>query len=419
MNAEIKDRIAAINSGIIPEGYKKTKVGIVPVEWEVEQIGKYLVEYKEKSTENNQYPVLTSSRKGLMLQTDYFKDRQVTTENNTGYNIIPYGYLTFRSRTDDGRFVFNKNTIIDKGIISYFYPVFSFKKKVDTTFMLELLNFSIYHRFMPFVEGTAQQVLSLKKLGNLIYAIPPLSEQPKIAEILSTQDKLIELQEKKIEQLKELKKAYLQKMFPQKGSKYPELRFKGFTDPWEQRKLSDLIIEYKETVDSECDLPVLTSSKTEGVVLQEEHFGRKQQHDITGYNILPRGYCTYRNRSDGVDFTFNINKCCDKGIISKFYPVFYGNNSDVFFISLVLNHSEEVVHEIGYTCTGTGQKVLSFLDLQKMHITVPSYDEQKKIASYFEQLDFLITLHQRKLEQEKQKKKALMQLLLTGIVRTK
>ena len=129
--------------------------------------------------------------------------------------------------------------------------------------------------------------------------------------------------------------------------------------------------------------------------MQEEHFGRKQQHDITGYNILPRGYCTYRNRSDGVDFTFNINKCCDKGIISKFYPVFYGNNSDVFFISLVLNHSEEVVHEIGYTCTGTGQKVLSFLDLLKMHITVPSYDEQKKIASYFEQLDTLITLHQR------------------------
>ena len=179
-------------------------------------------------------------------------------------------------------------------------------------------------------------------------------------------------------------------------SNTPQIRFAGFTDAWEQRKLSDLIIEYKETVDSECDLPVLTSSKTEGVVLQEEHFGRKQQHDITGYNILPRGYCTYRNRSDGVDFTFNINKCCDKGIISKFYPVFYGNNSDVFFISLVLNHSKEVVHEIGYTCTGTGQKVLSFLDLLKMHITIPSYDEQKKIASYFEQLNSLITLHQHK-----------------------
>ena len=170
----------------------------------------------------------------------------------------------------------------------------------------------------------------------------------------------------------------------------------SFDFSWEQRKLSDLIIEYKETVDSDCTLPVLTSSKTEGVVLQEEHFGRVQNHDITGYNILPRNYCTYRNRSDGVDFTFNINRCCDKGIISKFYPVFYGNNSDIFFISMVLNYCDEVVREIAYTCTGTGQKVLSFLDLQKMNIRVPSYDEQKKISQYFEQLDNLITLHQRK-----------------------
>ena len=171
---------------------------------------------------------------------------------------------------------------------------------------------------------------------------------------------------------------------------------KNSENAWEQRKLEKLIIEYKETVDSDCTLPVLTSSKTEGVLLQEDHFGRKQQHDISGYNVLPRNYCTYRNRSDGIDFTFNINKCCDKGIISKFYPVFCGKDNDTFFISLVLNNSEEVVREIGYTCTGTGQKVLSFLDLQKMNIRVPSYAEQIKISSYFEQLDNLITLHQRK-----------------------
>ena len=178
---------------------------------------------------------------------------------------------------------------------------------------------------------------------------------------------------------------------------------------WEQRKLGEIITEYKETVDSDCTLPILTSSKTEGVILQEEHFGRKQQHDITGYNILPRNYCTYRNRSDGVDFTFNINKCCDKGIISKFYPVFSGKNSDVFFLSLVLNNSDEVVREIAYTCTGTGQKVLSFLDLQKMKVRVPNFDEQKEIAAYFESLDHLITLHQRKCEQAKKLKKYMLQ----------
>ena len=197
-----------------------------------------------------------------------------------------------------------------------------------------------------------------------------------------------------------------------KKTKKPQIRFAGFTDDWEQRKLSELIIEYKETVGSDCTLPILTSSKTEGVILQEEHFGRKQNHDITGYNILPRNYCTYRNRSDGVDFTFNINRCCDKGIISKFYPVFCGNNSDIFFISLVLNNSDEVIREIGYTCTGTGQKVLSFLDLQKMKIRVPKYEEQKKIASYIETIGHLITLHQRKLDKLKSVKKSMLEKMI-------
>ena len=189
----------------------------------------------------------------------------------------------------------------------------------------------------------------------------------------------------------------------------PKIRVKGYKDDWEQRKLGEAIIEYKETVDPDCTLPVLTSSKTEGVILQEEHFGRKQNHDITGYNILPRNYCTYRNRSDGVDFTFNLNKCCDKGIISKFYPVFYGNDNDTFFISLVLNNSDEVIREIGYTCTGTGQKVLSFLDLQKMNIKLPSYNEQRKISLYFSHLDHLITLHQRKCDETKKLKKYMLQ----------
>ena len=130
--------------------------------------------------------------------------------------------------------------------------------------------------------------------------------------------------------------------------------------------------------------------------MQEEHFGRKQNHDITGYNILPYGYCTYRNRSDGIDFTFNINKCCKMGIISKFYPVFYGNKNNINLISIILNNSKEVAREIGYTCSGTGQKVLSFLDLQKMNIIIPNRSEQDKISDLFDNLDNLITLHQRK-----------------------
>ncbi len=189
----------------------------------------------------------------------------------------------------------------------------------------------------------------------------------------------------------------------------PKIRFKGFTDVWEQRKLANLINEYKETVTSDCTLPVLTSSKVDGVVLQEEHFGRKQNHDITGYNILPYGYCTYRNRSDGIDFTFNINKCCKMGIISKFYPVFYGNKNNINLISIILNNSKEVAREIGYTCSGTGQKVLSFLDLQKMNIIIPNRSEQDKISDLFTNLDNLITLHQRKYDSLVNVKKSLLE----------
>ena len=265
--------------------------------------------------------------------------------------------------------------------------------------------------WLNYTQGTKQQSYNAELIKILPISLPLVTEQKKIASYLSNIDHLITLHQRKLEKLQLVKKSMLEKMFPKNGSKIPEIRFEGFTDDWEQRKLGELISEYKKTVDSSCTLPVLTSSKTEGVILQEEHFGRKQQHDITGYNVLPRSYCTYRNRSDGVDFTFNVNECCDMGIISKFYPVFCGNDNDTYFLSLVLNNSDEVVHEIAYTCTGTGQKVLSFLDLQKMSIRAPRHNEQKKISAYFKQLDHLITLHQRKLAKMKSIKKSLLEKL--------
>ena len=265
----------------------------------------------------------------------------------------------------------------------------------DAEFLMQWLRKSKQSIIDVYLQG-GQGNLSAAIVKALEVDFPSLAEQRQIGTYFQSLDHLITLHQRKYDKLVMSKKSMFEKMFPKNGQTKPEIRFSGFTDDWEQRKLGEIITEYKETVDSECTLPILTSSKTEGVILQEEHFGRKQQHDITGYNILPRNYCTYRNRSDGVDFTFNINKCCDKGIISKFYPVFSGKNSDVFFLSLVLNNSDEVVREIAYTCTGTGQKVLSFLDLQKMKVRVPSYDEQKEIAAYFENLDHLITLHQRK-----------------------
>lgn len=295
-------------------------------------------------------------------------------------------------------------------IVSSLYEVFKTSEVVDDRLLWHWFKSPDFQKLiMQLQEGGVRLYFYYDKLCMGEVSLPSLEEQRKVGKLFDTLNNLITLHQRKYDKLVMSKKSMLEKMFPKNGQTKPEIRFSGFTDDWEQRKLGEIITEYKETVDSECTLPILTSSKTEGVILQEEHFGRKQQHDITGYNILPRNYCTYRNRSDGVDFTFNINKCCDKGIISKFYPVFSGKNSDVFFLSLVLNNSDEVVREIAYTCTGTGQKVLSFLDLQKMKVRVPSYDEQKEIAAYFENLDHLITLHQRELEKLKKIKLSMLE----------
>ena len=351
--------------------------------------------------------VLRSSnvKNGEIVDADnvYVNDKVVTSENVQEGDIIVV--VRNGSRALIGKHAQIKDSMPNTVIGAFM----SGMRSEHSSFVNALLDTSAFENEIAKNMGAAINQITGYMFSRMEFMIPSGEEQQKIGEYFQGLDDLITLHQRKCDETKKLKKFMLQKMFPKKDEKKPEIRFAGFTDDWEQRKLGDIITEYKETVDSDCTLPILTSSKTEGVILQEKHFGRKQQHDITGYNILPRNYCTYRNRSDGVDFTFNINKCCDKGIISKFYPVFSGKNSDVFFLSLVLNNSEEVVREIAYTCTGTGQKVLSFLDLQKMKVRVPNFDEQKEIVAYFESLDHLITLHQRKCDEIKEIKKFMLQ----------
>lgn len=138
MTPQIKQRIKQIRRGEVPEGYKKAKVGIVPEEWNYEKLGKHLIQYHEISKYNNQYPVLTSSRKGIFLQADYY-NREVASEDNTGYNVVPRGYFTYRHMSDDEIFKFNINTIVDKGIVSTLYPVFT-AKNINNYFLQVLLN---------------------------------------------------------------------------------------------------------------------------------------------------------------------------------------------------------------------------------------------------------------------------------------
>ena len=409
MTSEIKQRIEQIRRGEVPEGYKKIHGDIVPLTWHQISLADCIVPYEEKTSVANQYPVLTSSRKGLMLQTDYYSNRQVTTEDNVGYNIIPFGYITFRSRSDDGRFKFNQNSIIDRGIISYFYPVFTFSDGVSCEFLLQLLNHTIYKKMFPYAEGTAQQVLSLKKLGRFKYPVPQIHEQQKIATVLSSQDKLVELKEKLLAEKQRQKKYLMQQLLTGKR------RLPGFEGVWKyipEREIFKSITDKKHS----GDLQVLSSTQDRGIVPRDQvGIDIKYEADsLSSYKKVEKGNFVISLRS----FQGGIEYSDYTGIVSPAYTVLKSIEkiSDEYYKQFF--KSTDYINRLNIAVYGIRDgKQISYEDFGRIKIPYPALDEQIAIAKVLFTADRENDLLRQDIEQEKQKKKALMQLLLTGIVR--
>ena len=158
----------------------------------------------------------------------------------------------------------------------------------------------------------------------------------------------------------------------------------------------------------EHDYEVLTSAR-EGLQRQVDHFGSKQRHDTDGYNIIPFGYCTYRNRSDDGKFAFNINTISEKAIVSKFYPVFRFTNANSTFMAEFLNSSPRVKKKLSVLAVGTSQVVLSFEALKAAKFDLPCKDEQDKIAAFFECLNTRIENQRTLVAALKKYKRGVMQ----------
>ena len=180
-------------------------------EWSFSKLNNYINESKDKSKYQDEYDVLTSSRKGLIKQTEYFEDSRLADRDNIGFNIIKQNEITYRSRSDDGLFFFNLNKLGITGIISTYYPVINMKNS-DNRFFHAYLNFH-KHEYVKYAVGTSQLVLSLNELRNMKFYIPCLAEQTKIANFLSSIDQKIEVTAQQIEQAKQWKKGLLQQMF--------------------------------------------------------------------------------------------------------------------------------------------------------------------------------------------------------------
>ena len=198
--------------------------------------------------------------------------------------------------------------------------------------------------------------------------------------------------------------------------KRPKLAFRradGSSFPsWSRTSLSSIIEPYSEKVYGEHKYEVLTSSR-EGLQRQVDHFGSEQRHDTDGYNVIPFGYCTYRNRSDDGRFAFNINTISSNAIVSKFYPVFRFTNANSLFMSEFLNSSSRAKKKLSVLAVGTSQVVLSFEALKAADFDLPCKDEQDKIASFFECLNRRIEYQRTLVDALKKYKRGVVRTLLT------
>ena len=220
-------------------------------------------EFREKSTIQDAFEVITSAKNGLIRQKDYYNNNnRMADRNNIGFNIIPPNYLTYRSRSDDRRFFFNENNLGITGIISSYYPVFRLIK-ASNKFFVELLSFhsNIVGKHSV---GTSQTVLSLNELKRIKLPLPKNDEQQKIADCLASIDELITAQTQKLDGLKTHKKGLMQQLFPAEGETLPKLRFPEFLDAaeWEIKPLDSLLTigngrDYKHL--SKGDIPVYGS----------------------------------------------------------------------------------------------------------------------------------------------------------------
>ena len=174
----------------------------------------FLQEVSEKTTENNQYPVLTSSKAGLYLQSDYF-NKQVASKDNTGYKIIKRGQFTYRAMSDTGEFFPNMLDCIDIGIVSPAYPVFEIAKPVVIPEFLKYYfkSYGFQQSISSFAQGSTRTSVKYGKLKTVTIDLPEIEEQRKIVEILDTAQKLIAHRETEIEKLDELIKARFVEMF--------------------------------------------------------------------------------------------------------------------------------------------------------------------------------------------------------------
>ena len=407
MKLEIKQRIEQIKAGQVPDGYKRTRAGIMPYDWccDREYRAKDIFKSITNKKHNGEFDVLSATQdKGVIPREQVDINIKYNKDSVAGYKKVDKGDFVISLRSFQGGIESSEY----EGLVSPAYTVLKpiipicdkyYKYYFKTSDYINRLNIGTYG-----IRDGKQ--IGYEDFGDMVIHYPPLAEQEKIAKILSAQDRIIELYQRKIEELQKMKKVYLSKMFPKKGENVPEWRFPQFTDPWEQRELGkvskitigEFVIKTKQK--DESPYPVYNGGVS--------YTGFYDDFNNEGNKIIVSARGANAGFVNIVKTRYWAgNSCYSIDLVDK-------NNYDTDFVyqEMKRNQSQFIDNQQAANIPS-----VSKADVEKFEIVVPAFEEQRKIAECFVNLDNLITLHQRKLEETKKYKKALMQLLLTGIVR--
>ena len=358
----------------------------------------------DKVTEKNglQYieTFTNSAEFGIISQRDFFDHDIAKMSSLGGYYIVRSEDFVYNPRISTSAPVgpINRNKLGRIGVMSPLYTVFR-PHDIDTTYLEYFFKSKYWHSFMNFNgdSGARSDRFSIKDsvFFEMPIPIPHIDEQKKIGEYLAYLDRLITLHQRKYDKLTKVKKAMLEKMFPKNGSLYPEIRFKGFTDAWEQRKLGDIASDMvaggdidKDLILAEGQYPVIANALTgDGIV---GYYDKEYRVNAPAVTVTGRGDVGHA-KARLVNFTPVVRLLSVK------------SEHDVFFLENVINTLKIVIES-------TGVPQLTVPQLAKYEVAFPrQLDEEEHIGAFFKQLDHLITLHQRKLEKLKNIKKACLE----------
>ena len=384
-------------------------------DWEQRKFKDLFKERREKTIKENEETLLSCAITGIYLNSELFSHFRGS--STIGYlKIKKYDLILSAQNLHLGNA--NINLFFEKGMISPAYKVFELKS-IDPYFVNAWVKQDATKNF--FLKATTEGASQCRKniewdvLLNQEITVPNNLEQITIGKFINKFDRIITLHQRKLEHLNLKKKALLQKLFPKNGERYPELRFPGFTDAWEQRKLGDIATFSKGNGYSKSDL----ASSGDPIIL----YGRL----YTNYETTISNVDTFVELKDKsvisqggeviVPASGETAEDISRASVVKNQGIIIGGDLNVIkanhlldptFLALTISNGGQQ-KELSKRAQGKSVVHLHNSDLQEVNLIFPLLNEQKEISTLFEKMDNIITLHQRKLDHLQLQKKALLQ----------